>query len=130
MDGKEVFGYGSQQARELAPELWGPKGGKPVGVNYSTGHKRPAIERNVIDTSESTCANDRGVDGWHFRYRLIRAEPTNLQIFASAIRTRPTSTLRRLNFIGPKDISATVHFAPSARGRGRVRPTRFSARLV
>ena len=34
---KDSSGYGSEQARELAPELLGRKGGKATGGNYSTG---------------------------------------------------------------------------------------------
>ena len=63
---KDSSGYGSQQARELAPELWGREGGKATGGKLFHREERPALERNIIDTSERAHANYRYVIGQHF----------------------------------------------------------------
>ena len=63
---KDFSGYGSRQARELAPELSGPKGGKAT-VELFHREKRPALKRYIIDTSEWTRAGYRYVIGQHFR---------------------------------------------------------------
>jgi hypothetical protein len=49
-------------ARTRARALALKKGKLPSG-NLFHREERPARERNIIDTSESTCANDRGVSG-------------------------------------------------------------------
>ena len=57
---------GSQQAQELAPELWGTERRESYGWKLFHREERPALERNIIDTSEWARANYRYVIGQHF----------------------------------------------------------------
>ena len=43
--------------------LWSPRFKALLDPSLFHRTRRPAIERNIVDTSESTCANDRGVNG-------------------------------------------------------------------
>jgi len=55
-----------QQAQELAPERFGDR--KEGKLRWKLFHReeRPALERNIIDTSERARAKYRYVIGQHF----------------------------------------------------------------
>ena len=63
---KEFSGCeGPNEREEKAPELLGRQEGK-LRRKLFHREERPALERDIIDTSEWTCANYRYVPGQHF----------------------------------------------------------------
>ena len=53
-------------ARERAPERWGREKRGKLRRRLFHREERPTLERNIIDTSERTCANHRYVMGVAF----------------------------------------------------------------
>jgi hypothetical protein len=53
-------------ARDLAPELLGPKRTESYRWKLLHREERPTLERNIIDTSERALVNYRYMIGQHF----------------------------------------------------------------